>query len=140
MFFYQKGNIHEVALLNQKTSLGTHVLVDFYNCNTKSLNDVQFVRESLLEAARIAEAAIVTENFHIFSPHGISGVVIIQESHITIHTWPEYGYAAVDLFTCGSNLKLKNAMLFLKERFQSTTMEFNNIMRGVIKAGKALKN
>ena len=74
----------------------------------------------------------------MFSPYGVSGVIIIKESHFTIHTWPEYKYAAVDLFTCGESLDLRNAMLELKDRFECERLEFNNVMRGQLRDGMAV--
>ena len=135
--FDQKGRIHRELQTSKKKSLGTHILVDFYDCNSDLLNDVSFIKQAMYEAAEVAKASIVADNFHMFSPYGVSGAIIIQESHFTIHTWPEYRYAAVDLFTCGDNLDLKNAMLTLKDRFKCVRLEFNNIMRGELREGKA---
>ena len=70
----------------------------------------------------------------MFSPHGVSGVVIISESHLAIHTWPELGYAAVDLFTCGDKCDPKVAYEFLKNAFHSTKASFSELKRGKIDA------
>jgi S-adenosylmethionine decarboxylase proenzyme len=85
-------------------SLGKHILVELYGCDSKILNDHDKVQKLMLGAARAAKATIVTSEFHRFNPYGVSGAVIIAESHLTIHTWPEYGYAAVDVFTCGDEV------------------------------------
>lgn len=82
-------------------ALGRHILVEYYNCDNDILNDVDFIEDSMVQAARDAGATVINSTFHHFSPIGVSGVVVIQESHLAIHTWPEFGYAAVDLFTCG---------------------------------------
>lgn len=82
-------------------ALGRHILVECYDCDPDLLNNTDLVEAEMQEAARRAGATIVSSTFHTFSPHGVSGVVVIAESHLAIHTWPEYGYAAVDLFTCG---------------------------------------
>lgn len=132
--FEQKRNEHRI-LPDVKKSLGTHILVDFYGCCQTELNDIDKIRKAMLEAARLAKASVVEESFHMFSPYGVSGAVIIQESHFTIHTWPEYCYAAIDLFTCGDNLDLKRAMLFLKDRFACSRMEYTNVLRGRIQDG-----
>jgi len=95
-------------------ALGTHILVDLYECPSKLLNDLEYIEESMQKAARTAGATILNSNFHRFSPHGITGVLTIQESHLAIHTWPEYGYAAVDLFTCGQNINPWRAYEILK--------------------------
>ena len=83
-------------------ALGKHLLLELKGCDKEVLNDVGFLRQALLAAAGGAGATILGESFHQFSPQGVSGVVIIAESHLCIHTWPEYGYAAADIFTCGS--------------------------------------
>jgi S-adenosylmethionine decarboxylase proenzyme len=85
-------------------SLGKHILVELYDCDTKGLNQHDKVQKMMLGAARAAKATVVTSEFHQFNPYGVSGAVIIAESHLTIHTWPEYGYAAVDVFTCGEEI------------------------------------
>jgi spermidine synthase len=85
-------------------SLGRHVLVEFFGCSEDILNDVPLIESCMLAAAADAGATIIQSVFHHFSPFGVSGVVVIQESHLTIHTWPEYRYAAVDLFTCGDTV------------------------------------
>jgi len=83
------------------TALGNHILVEFMNCDPHIMNDVAQIEKDMVDAAQHAGATVINSTFHHFSPYGVSGVVVIQESHLAIHTWPEYGYAAVDLFTCG---------------------------------------
>ncbi len=85
-------------------SLGKHIVVELYDCNHKTLNDHEKVQRLMVGAAKAAKATVVTSEFHHFNPYGVSGAVIIAESHLTIHTWPEYGYAAVDVFTCGEEV------------------------------------
>ena len=85
-------------------ALGRHILVEFYNCSPELMNDVVHIEKSMVEAAETAGATVINSTFHHFSPYGVSGVVVIQESHLAIHTWPEFGYAAVDLFTCGDSV------------------------------------
>src|SRR5690606_36787719 len=75
-------------------------------------------------------ANIVSVDFHKFNPHGISGVVVISESHLTIHTWPEFGYAAVDVFTCGQVIDPWEAHAFMKERFQAEKISAVEFRRG----------
>lgn len=87
-----------------RESLGRHVLVEFFECSSEKLNDVQFIERTMIDAAREAGATIINSTFHHFSPFGVSGVVVVQESHLAIHTWPEFGYAAVDIFTCGDTV------------------------------------
>ena len=84
--------------------LGRQVLIDLYDCPREVLDDEKLIAASMVAAAREAGAAVVGSTFHRFSPCGVSGVVAIRESHLAIHTWPEYGYAAIDLFTCGEGV------------------------------------
>ena len=100
-------------------SLGRHILVEFHGCSTEILNDVPRIETSMLEAAKEAGATIISSVFHHFSPFGVSGVVVIQESHLAIHTWPEYRYAAVDLFTCGYSVNPWISYDVLKQAFQA---------------------
>lgn len=108
-------------------SLGRHILVEFSNCNSQVLNDAQIVEEAMITAAKTAGATVINSTFHHFSPWGISGVVVIQESHLAIHTWPEYKYAAVDLFTCGESVDPWVCFEHLKQVFQAnySAMELN---------------
>ncbi|MCC5919896.1 MAG: polyamine aminopropyltransferase [Cyclobacteriaceae bacterium] len=98
-------------------ALGRHIIVEFYDCNPEKLNDVVHIKESMEESAEIAGATLINSTFHHFSPYGVSGVVVIQESHLAIHTWPEYGFASVDVFTCGDSVDPWVSYKFLKEAF-----------------------
>jgi S-adenosylmethionine decarboxylase len=86
----------------------------------------------MIDAAKKAHATIVDDKFHHFSPFGVSGVVVIAESHLAIHTWPEYRYAAVDVFTCGDTLKPEVAAIYLAQVFQSQNPSIHEIKRGII--------
>ena len=86
----------------------------------------------MLEAAVKSGATIVTETFHHFSPHGVSGAVIIAESHLAIHTWPEYGYAAVDLFTCGDSVSAETGFNHLREALVAGHVSTMEVHRGQI--------
>lgn len=80
---------------------GCHILLELSGCRPDLLDDCAAAERELVRAAREAGARVVDAVFHAFAPQGLSGVVVIAESHITIHTWPEHGYAAIDIFTCG---------------------------------------
>ncbi|MEK6576315.1 MAG: adenosylmethionine decarboxylase [Nitrospirota bacterium] len=117
-------------------ALGTHLLVELKDCtNLKLLNDVKRVEEALVLAAKEAKATIIETCFHKFSPFGISGVVVIAESHLTIHTWPEYGFAAVDIFTCGDTLQPEVAASYLIGKFKSRNPSIVEMKRGLISNG-----
>ena len=85
----------------QSGPLGTHLILELYECRADVIGNNDLLSEGLVRAVRKAGATIVDSIFHDFSPGGLSGVIVIAESHVTIHTWPEHGYAAVDAFTCG---------------------------------------
>ncbi|MCS6905800.1 MAG: polyamine aminopropyltransferase [Bacteroidia bacterium] len=99
--------------------LGRHIVAEFYGCNAQILNDVTHIEESMVRAAQESHATIINTTFHHFSPYGVSGVVVIQESHLAIHTWPEYQYAALDLFTCGEEVDPWVCYKYLLNRLQA---------------------
>lgn len=111
-------------------SLGRHILVEFHGCSAEILNDVPLIEQEMLEAARKSGATIINSVFHHFSPFGVSGVIVIQESHLAIHTWPEYRYAAVDLFTCGDTVNPWVSYESLKKSFQAEHGSAVEINRG----------
>ena len=111
-------------------ALSKHLLVDLYGCPADLLNDVTALEKVMIEAAQRAGATVINSMFHHFSPFGVSGVVVIQESHLTIHTWPEQGFAAIDLFTCGTQTKPRRALTHLKRALQSTRIEVRQFRRG----------
>ena len=100
-------------------ALGRHVLVELFGCKPNLLNDVVYIKKSMEQAARKAAATIINSTFHHFTPYGVSGVVVIQESHLAIHTWPEYGFAAVDVFTCGDSVDPWQAYKVLEVAFEA---------------------
>jgi S-adenosylmethionine decarboxylase len=120
-------------------ALGRHLLLELNGCNAKLLNDIKRVEEILVAGAKIAKATIVGTHFHQFSPFGISGVVVIAESHLAIHTWPEHGYAAVDIFTCGETLRPESAAQYLVEKFQSRQPALMELKRGMLPIRKSAK-
>lgn len=113
-------------------ALGTHLLVELKDCNHEILKDLGKVKEAMVSAAKYAKATIIDVSFHEFSPFGISGMVVIAESHLSIHTWPEYGYAAVDIFTCGDVIKPEDAAQFIIEQFQCKQPSIVEMKRGIL--------
>ena len=112
-------------------TLGKHVLAELFDCSsTHLLCDVNYIEKHMIKAANLANATIVTTSFHHFSPLGVSGVVVIAESHLAIHTWPEHSYCAVDIFSCGESLKPYKALDYLVETFYPQRYEYNEIERG----------
>ena len=97
-------------------ALGKHLLLELKGCKKEALNDLGFLKSVLREAAEECGATVLGESFHPFHPQGVSGVVVIAESHLSIHTWPEYDYAAADIFTCGDSVQPEKAAQILIER------------------------
>ena len=112
-------------------ALGRHLLLELFDCDSESINNLEAVKSSLIEAAKRAQATIVDVVFHEFNPFGISGVVVIAESHLSIHTWPEYRYAAVDVFSCGEVLQPEIAVNYLVEQFGAERASVVEMQRGV---------
>ena len=114
----------------QPSALGRHIILELYDCPSELLTTPGASEAFLLEAARRMEATVVNAQFHAFSPYGVSGVVVIKESHLTVHTWPEHGYAAIDVFTCGQ-LKLEAGIDYLCEAFQAQRHWQRELTRGL---------
>jgi S-adenosylmethionine decarboxylase len=113
-----------------RARLGTQVVLDLYDCETGHLDDIAWVKKTLVEAARAAGATVVETVFHKFAPCGISGVVVIAESHLAIHIWPEHRYAAVDVFTCGESVQINVATALLAREFRSKRPVQRRFTRG----------
>lgn len=113
------------------SALGRHVLAEFYGCPPEALSHQEEVRENMVAAALEAGAEVRETVFHQFSPQGVSGVVVISESHLAIHTWPEYGYAAVDVFTCGQSVDPWISCQYLKNALLARSMSAREIKRGI---------
>ena len=112
-------------------ALGRHLVADFHDC-TADLNDPVLILETLEKACEISGATIVSRTRHHFSPYGVTAVFVIAESHLAVHTWPEYGYAAVDLFTCGSTVDTWKAFEHCKTAFGAGRVEVKEIARGIL--------
>ena len=113
------------------SALGRHILAEFYGCPQEILNDPDQIKEHMVAAAVESGAEVKDTVFHRFSPQGVSGVVVISESHLAIHTWPEYGYAAVDVFTCGQSVDPWASCNYLKQTFLAQNMSAREIKRGI---------
>ena len=108
-------------------SLSRHGLLDLYGCNPGLLCDEGRLKTILAAAAEAAQATVLDSRFHTFG--GVTGVLLLAESHISIHTWPEYGFAAVDVFLCG-RMPSENARRVLEEALGAERAEWRNIPRG----------
>ncbi len=121
------------------SSLGRHILVEFLGCNPDIMNDVSKIEAAMVNAAESSGATVINSSFHHFSPYGVSGVVVIQESHLAIHTWPEYQYAAVDLFTCGDTVDPWISFDFLKDVYGASNYSALEMNRGSLNLLKRIE-
>jgi len=112
-------------------ALGTHIVCELSGCDAERLSDIDVVRAMMVAAAKIANATIMESAFHRFQPHGVSGVVVIAESHLAIHTWPETGYAAMDFYTCGDSTNPWAACEYAAKELNAKTMRTTEIKRGI---------
>ncbi|MGE5344228.1 MAG: adenosylmethionine decarboxylase [Candidatus Omnitrophota bacterium] len=113
-------------------SLGNHLIIELYDCHQELIDNAQGVEQALLKAVRISGAKMVQSVIHQFNPHGISGVIVIEESHFSVHTWPEYGYCALDIFTCGDEIDYYSALQCLKDEFQAKNLSVTEMKRGLL--------
>lgn len=112
--------------------LGRQIILDLYECDEQFLDDCDRIKSIMEEAAILSGATIVKSVFHQFSPHGISGTVIIKESHLAIHIWPEHRYCAVDLFTCGCKIDAGKAAAVLKKALGAKRISMFEVNRGTL--------
>ena len=108
---------------------GDHYLVELIFCDPDTIKDVAGVKSSLLQAAKDSGATIIGQVFHQFDPVGVTGVILLTESHFSLHTWPEEGYAALDIFTCGP-MFAERAIEKLKNDFKARDVKMQIIKRG----------
>lgn len=111
--------------------LGRHVIAELLDCEKSALDDVELVERALLEAAKATKSTIISHYVYRFKPHGISGYVLVAESHLSIHTWPEYGYAAVDVFTCGKYTDPWAGLEVLKNYLKARHLSVISVERGI---------
>ena len=111
--------------------LGRHLVVELSDCDHSVLDNTALLEQYLNEAVRRSGATIVKSVFHRYNPQGVSGVVVIAESHISLHTWPEYGYAAIDFFTCGTAVDPYKAHDYLKEKLRAGVVQLRELPRGI---------
>ncbi len=112
------------------TELGTHLLLDLAGAPFATLDDPAVIESALVTTVAAMGAQVLGVHLHRLSPQGISGVVVISESHLTIHTWPERGEAAVDLFTCGDAARARTAVAALIAHLGATVSTLREISRG----------
>jgi len=105
--------------------------LELKDCRKEVLNDLDFLRGAMVAAADECGATVLGESFHPFEPQGVSGVVVIAESHLSIHTWPEYGYGALDFYTCGDAVDPEKGIFYAVAAFGASTSHITEITRGI---------
>lgn len=127
-------------MTNPKNTFGDHYLVDLYGCDPSLISTVQPVRDVLLNAAIKSESTILDDSFHQFEPYGASGVIIIAESHFSIHTWPESNFAAVDIFTSGNLMKPQIAIEIMQAGYGANYIKVVKMTRGALDTQRIQNN
>ncbi|MFZ5944604.1 MAG: adenosylmethionine decarboxylase [Bacillota bacterium] len=122
------------------STFGRHVVADFYGVSAEVLNDFKFLRSALYEAARISGATVVGEQFNQFEPQGVTGVLVLAESHLSIHTYPEHGFCAVDCYTCGTEVDPEKAYKHLITLLKPKKTYERGLMRGTGEITDLTKN
>ncbi len=126
-----KSHDAEIIHDNSSESVGRHCILELYQCDHAKLNDEAFIRTTITSSAKIAGATLINLVTHSFKPQGVTGLALLAESHISIHTWPEIGYAAIDVFTCGDHTMPEKACKVLFEDFLAKNFSFKNIAREI---------
>ena len=120
MEIYKKNQILSAFSNDQKLShQSKHLLLELYSCDSEKLNDESFLRCILNRAAKLANATVLNLISNKFEPQGVTAIALLAESHISIHTWPESNYSAIDIFTCGQNMLPELASLYLIEALKA---------------------
>lgn len=127
---FERQTADSVRGMTMKT-LGIHLLIELWSCNRQKIDNLDYLERIMSQGAEVAGATVLKTAFQDFNPQGVSGVVVIAESHLTIHTWPEHGYAAVDIFTCGSKVNPWKAAGFLKQELEAGDMQVRDFQRGI---------
>lgn len=117
-------------MYKQEGHIGNHLIADLYDVSICYLTNLELIKDLLYRAAKEAGAAPIAANFHHFGENlGVTGVLLLKESHISIHTWPEFGFAAVDIFMCGDT-KPEKAIGLIKNNMMPGSVNITNINRG----------
>jgi len=110
---------------------GRHVIAELWGCKADILNDLQRIERVMVNAALESGAEVREVAFHKFAPQGVSGVVIISESHLTIHSFPEHGYASIDVYTCGDRIDPNVACDYITKALGASRRESVQLPRGI---------
>ena len=116
-------------------SVGRHLIIEMWGC--RNLDSTEIVERALREVVRVCDLTLLDLNVYPFSPIGVTGVAVVAESHVMVHTWPEHGYAAVDVFTCGEQTDPEAALAPLREFFFPERVQVMEITRGIVPQSSA---
>ena len=122
---------NETININSSENIGRHCILELYQCDHAKLNDEAFIRTTITSSAKVAGATLINLVTHSFKPQGVTGLALLAESHISIHTWPEIGYAAIDVFTCGDHTMPEKACKFFVKDLLAKHFSFRNIEREI---------
>ncbi|GAB6066342.1 adenosylmethionine decarboxylase [Aquifex pyrophilus] len=117
-------------------TLGLHILADLYGVEADKIDRVEDIREVLEGAVKYANLTKISSHYYQFQPHGATGVILLAESHISIHTWPEHGIATVDVYTCGDPSKAYRAMDYIISKLQPSRVDKQVHDRGILQEEK----
>jgi len=111
--------------------IGHHYIVEASGCDPKIISSIEKVQQILVKAAEISGAQVWSVSINRFPPNGVSGIIVISESHISTHTWPEFGYGALDFYTCGNEIDPEKGVVYAVEAFGASTSHITEITRGI---------
>ncbi len=118
--------------------LAVHIIAELYGCNSEQISYVESLQPVFREVVNASGLTEITSRFHQFEPYGVTGFVLLAESHISIHTWPEYEYAAVDIYTCSTEKKANNALSVLLDHLKPKKVEIKKFYRGNVEQAPIL--
>ncbi|RUM30087.1 MAG: S-adenosylmethionine decarboxylase [Aquifex sp.] len=118
-------------------TLGLHILADLYGVEADKIDRVEDIRELLEGAVKFANLTKISSHYYQFQPHGATGVILLAESHISIHTWPEHGLATVDVYTCGDPSKAYKAMDYIITKLNPLRIDKQVHERGIVEEEKS---
>jgi len=128
-----------VSPSNIHSTIGKHIIIELSDCNKDKLSDLEFVKRTMEESVRRAKATIIDSKFHKFSPVGVSGIILLAESHASIHTWPETdqgSYASLDIYTCGEDVLPEDALKHIIKEFEAKSYCLTSLKRGTINSAE----
>lgn len=117
-------------MLENPLHYGEHYLLDLHGCDACLIRSAETVREVLMDAAVKCKSSIISDSFHQFEPYGASGVILIAESHFSVHTWPESNFVSVDIYTSGNKMKPEIAIRLIESGFDADRIDVVKLTRG----------